>query len=291
MGVSSTKFLLQSLFLALLLCVLAACEMFWLPHSPRGYIMPKPHRIILEKKLNEISGLFYLPGENAMLAIADDKRKIYRLTPDGQVSNYFEQDFFEQQDFEDVVKVDDVVYALISNGTILSIRNTDSGLVVSQHPFPSTEKTDFETVYYDPAARGLIMVCKSCAFEKGEGVRTAFRFDLATRRFDSQPYYTIESKAVRDILKDGKIDFNPSGAAIHPIEKRLYILSSAGQLLVITDTKGRVQEAYRLKPNFYPQAEGIAFAANGDMFISNEAKYGKPSLMVLQYKPTGNQQK
>jgi uncharacterized protein YjiK len=284
MGVLTNKLLSKFLPCSLLVILLTSCEMIWLPHSPQGYILPKPHRIILDKKLNEISGLWFLPEERAMLTIADNKQKIYKLSPEGQVSNYFEEDFAKQQDFEDVVKADGVVYALVSNGTIISIRNTDSGLVVTHHPFWSEEKNDFETLYYDPDARGLIMVCKSCAFERGKDVRTAFRFDLATQRFDNQPYYAIASKSVRDILKDGKIDFNPSAAAIHPIEKRLYILSSAGQLLVIADTKGRVQEAYRLKPNFYPQAEGIAFASNGDMYVANEAKYGKPSLLIITYK-------
>lgn len=284
MGVLMNKSLTKFLPCSLLLLLCTSCEMFWSPHSPHGYVLPKPHRIILDKKLNEISGLSFLPDEQAMLAIADDKRKIYKVTPEGAISNYFEEDFAEeQQDFEDVVKVDGVVYALVSDGTIYSIRKTDSGLVVTNHPFPSEDKNDFETLYYDPAARGLIMLCKSCAFEK-KGMRTAFRFDLASQRFDNQPYYTIQSKAVADILKDGKIDFNPSAAAIHPIEKKLYILSSAGLLMVIADTKGKVLGAYRLKPNFYPQAEGIAFASNGDMYVSNEAKYGKPSLLKITYK-------
>lgn len=284
MDVLMHKFLTKFLPCSVLFVLLTSCEMFWAPHSPPGYILPKPHRIILDKKLNEISGMSFLPGEQAMLAIADDKKKIYKLAPDGAITDYFEEDFAkEQQDFEDVVKVDGVVYALVSDGTIMAMRRIDSGLVVTNYPFPSEEKNDFETLYYDPAARGLIMLCKSCAFEK-KGVRTAFRFDLATQRFDSQPYYTIESKAVADILKDGKIDFNPSAAAIHPIDKRLYILSSAGLLLVITDTKGKVLGAHRLKPNFYPQAEGIAFASNGDMYVSNEAKYGKPSLLKITYK-------
>lgn len=284
MGVLPNKLLSKFLPCSILFVLLTSCEMFWSPHSPHGYVMPRPHRIILEKKLNEISGLDYLPDEQALLAIADDKKKIYKLSPKGKVSNYFEEDIAEeQQDFEDVVKVDGVVYALVSDGTILSMRKTDSGLVVTNHPFPSEEKNDFETLYYDPGAKGLIILCKSCAFDK-KGVRTAFRFDLASQQFDNQAYYNIPSKSVANILKDGKIDFNPSAAAIHPIEKRLYILSSAGLLLVIADLKGKVQEAYRLKPNFYPQAEGIAFASNGDMYVSNEAKYGKPSLLKITYK-------
>ena len=286
MGVFPNNLLAKFLSFGFVLTLCTSCEMMWSPSSPKKYVMQKPHRVIIEKKLNEVSGLSFLPAENALLAIADDKPKVYSLSTDGlTITDYFGEDFAEeQQDFEDVVKVAEIVYALVSNGTIMSIRKTDSGLVVKDHPFPSTDKNDFETLYYDPGAKGLIMLCKTCAFDKGEGTVSAFRFDLQTLQFDPQPYYSLESQAVRDILKDGKIEFKPSAAAIHPIEKRLYILSSAGLLIAITDTKGKVQEAYRLRPNFYPQPEGIAFASNGDMYISNEAKYGKPSLLKLIYK-------
>jgi uncharacterized protein YjiK len=245
--------------------------------------------MILDKKLNEISGLFYLRDENSFLAIADNKQKVYRVTVDGKVSDYFEDQFAEQDDFEDVVKVDSSVYVLISSGNIIDIKRGESGLITKTYEFPttdSTNKNDFETFYYDSVAKSLILLCKECEIEKGKGVRTAYRFDLQTQQFDPAPFYTIPLKQVADRLKDGKVAFNPSAAAFDPISGRLYILSSAGQLLVSTDRKGKVQEVFRLNPTFYPQAEGIAFASNGDMYISNEAKLGKPTLLWIPYKST-----
>ena len=80
------------LCMALLLFTATSCELFWSPKSPHGYVVPRPHKMILEKKLNEISGLFYLPDENSFLTIADNKQKVYRVAIDGKVSNYFEED-------------------------------------------------------------------------------------------------------------------------------------------------------------------------------------------------------
>jgi uncharacterized protein YjiK len=277
------------IFTSILLTTLTSCELFWSPKSPHGYVVPRPQKMILEKKLSEISGLYYLPDENAFLTIADNKQKVYRVTIDGKVSNYFEQDFAEQDDFEDVVKVDSSVYVLVSDGTIIDIKRTDSTLITNKYHFPttdSTNKNDFETLYYDSASKGLIILCKECEIESGKGVRTAYRFDLHTRQFDTAPYYTIPTKSVADRLKDGKIDFNPSAAAFNPINKQLYILSSAGHLLISTDGKSKVLEVFRLNPTLYPQAEGIAFASNGDMYITNEAKLGKATLLRIPYKST-----
>ncbi len=266
---------------------LMGCDLMWKPNSPKGYMMRRPEKTILDKKVNEISGLNYLQDEKTLIAIADDKKKIYKLSTKGEVEDYFDPEL-PSSDFEDVVKVGNTIFTLVSNGTIFEINNTDSGISTTNHPFWSTEKNDFETLYYDSTSKGLIILCKSCAFEKGKKQRTAFRFDISTRQFDRTPYFAISSGSVRDILKDGKVDFNPSAAAIHPVEKKLYILASSGHLMVISDLKGKVEQVYRLNPTFYPQAEGIAFASNGDMYISNEAKLGKPTLLKLSYKPNGH---
>jgi hypothetical protein len=192
--------------------------------------------------------------------------------------------FGASNDYEDLVKIDTTIFVLVSNGTIMAVpMNVKDSSSTIEYPFWSKDKNDFETLYYDPAVNGLIMLCKSCEADKGKKVRSAYRFDLSKRMFDSAAFYSISIKAVEDVLKDSDAEFKPSAAAIHPIEKQLYILSSSGQLMVIADTKGKVITAFRLHPDRNPQAEGIAFAPNGTMFISNEGKYGKPTLQVFTY--------
>ncbi len=275
--------------LLVLLCFVlffSGCELLWKPSTPKNYNLRRPEKMIIEKKLNEISGLFYIKEENHLITIADDKKKIYSLTTDGKVGDYYDPEL-PSQDFEDVVKVGSTVFVLVSTGTIIATTNTDTGLVSIEYPFWSTEKNDFETLYYDSTAKGLIVLCKSCALDKGKKTKTSYRFDLTTRQFDKKPYYAIKTKEVADALKDGKTDFKPSAAAIHPLNNKLYILASSGNLLIIADKMGKIEEAFRLNPMLYPQAEGIAFAPNGDMYISNEAKLGKATLLKLAYKHQG----
>ena len=251
--------------------------------SPPGYQLNRPAKEILKKKLAEISGIFYVPEEKTILAIADDEGMVFAMDSLGKnIFDYLPKPFAETQDYEDIVKLDSIIFVLVSDGTILQINKNAE--IISRAKVPLSGKNDFESIYYEPSSNGIIILCKKCALEKNKKARTAFRFDIGTNKFDSGSYYTISTQAVNDILKDGEAEFSPSAAAIHPLQKKLYILSSAGNLLVITDLKGKVERAFRINPDLFPQAEGIAFTPRGDMYISNEAKLGKPSLLTFRYR-------
>ena len=252
--------------------------------SPAGYDINKPQKENLGKVLNEISGITFNGDDNSLIAISDSKPKVFEINLDKQkLKDYTDRVVPPNSDVEDVVKLDSAVYVLSSKGIIYEVpKKKDSGQV-RPYRFWSTDQNDFETLYYDASVNGLIMVCKKCPVDKGKDVRTAYRFDLAKKQFDSGAFYTLSTIDVKKLLNDDNAKFEPSAAAIHPINKRLYILSSAGNVLVIADTRGKIIEAYELNPNQFPQAEGIAFAPNGDMFISNEGKYGAPTLQEFKY--------
>jgi hypothetical protein len=253
--------------------------------SPVGYDLNKPEKVQLGKVLNEISGLAFNPENNSLLSISDSKRKVIEINLlKHKLKDYTGNVVPPDSDIEDLVRTDSVIYMLASKGIIYAVpphKQDTTG--VRAYPFWSHDRNDFETLYYDPIAKGLIMLCKTCAGEKEEGLHNGYRFDLKTRQFDTTAYYTIDDRNVKEVLKDDNGKFRPSAAAIHPVSRRLYILSSAGNLLVVADTHGQIIEAYQLNPDLYPQAEGIAFAPNGDMFICNEGKYGNATLLMFKY--------
>jgi uncharacterized protein YjiK len=254
--------------------------------SPEGYNLRKAQKMELGKVLNEISGIAFDSDSNILLAVADSKKKVIAINPKSRKLHDVVKDFAEQADFEDLVLMGDTIYVLVSNGTIMAVpRGGKDTSTTRVYPFWSDEKkNDFESMYYDPSVKGLIMVCKSCVVDKDQQVRSAYRFDLETHSFDTTAYFTLSTKDVKQALKNDDANFKPSAAAIHPINKRLYILASAGNLLVVADTKGHIIEAYNLNPDEHPQAEGIAFAPDGGMFISNEGKYGTPTLQYFPYR-------
>ncbi len=253
--------------------------------SPEGYHINTPQKLELGKVLNEISGITYNNDHNTLLAICDSKEKIFELNvKKPKLKDYTDKVVGPDSDLEDLVKVNETVYLLSSNGTIHEVNNSQKDSTVNQSfPFWSSDQNDFESLYYDPSVKSLVMICKTCSFDKGKQIRSAFRFDLETHSFDTTAFFEISTEEVKKVMKDNDVKFDPSAAAIHPMNKKLYILSSAGNALVITDTRGKVIEGYHLNPDEDPQAEGIAFAPNGDMYISNEGKYGKPTLQVFHF--------
>jgi uncharacterized protein YjiK len=107
---------------------------------------------------------------------------------------------------------------------------------------------------------------------------------MGTWQFSDTPAYQINVDDIEKITGDPITQFKPSAALIHPIEKRLYILAAVNRLLVITDLNGKVQEAYNLRHTVFKQPEGIAFAPNGDMYISNEsADEAQANILKFKY--------
>jgi len=253
--------------------------------SPQGYDLNNPKRSELGKALNEISGLCYNKSDSSLLAISDSKEKVFQIDlKSRQLKDYTTKVVESGSDVEDIVKLDTSLFLLKSKGILVEIPDKAKDTsAIKTYDLGLEGSNDFETLYYDPSAQGLILLCKTCAREKGTGVRTAFRFDLRSRTFENTAFFTISRGQVKTLLKNADAKFEPSAAAFNPVNKRLFILSSAGNLLVVADNRGQVIEAYTLNPDLYPQAEGIAFAPNGDMYISNEGKNGAPTLLHFPY--------
>lgn len=129
------------------------------------------------------------------------------------------------------------------------------------------------------------MLCKECSHEKKTGVRVAYRFDLTTNTFDPAPAYTIDITEIQGMLNDDKAEFKPSAAGINPANGKLYIVASVGKLLVVADKNtGKPEQVFRLDPVMYNQPEGMTFAPNGDLYISNEGGEGIATILKFNYK-------
>jgi len=73
--------------------------------------------------------------------------------------------------------------------------------------------------------------------------------------------------------------------AFHPKTGKLFLLSSADQLLFVLNMNNEIEYIERLNPDLFKQPEGITFMENGDMFISNEGKKKSATLVRFKYSP------
>jgi hypothetical protein len=270
-GKAKIKTLPMWKILPFFLLVLAGCESKRVIYTPTGYNISAPDDHDLGTKLNEISGICWV-SDSVMLANNDEAGKIFAINlRDMSDKDYRNVKFGKKEDYEDIVKVGDAIYILVSTGKILKVTNyNDESSIVAETVAELPGKgNEFESLYYDAEDSSLVMLCKDCHKEK-DAIRSAYRYDLATKTLADSPYYRFSMDELRQKLNDSGVEFRPSAAAINPKDNKVYMVSSIGKLMVVTDKKGKIEQAFHISGIMFPQPEGITFASNGDMFISNE---------------------
>ena len=256
----------------LFLILLISCNGNRIRYTPRGYNITKPQTMNLGTRLDEISGICWV-SDSIILANNDESGRIFAINimEPGNL-DYTNVKFGEKDDYEDIVKVDSAIYLLVATGKIVRVMNYQDETNIQAETvaeLPGVEN-EFESLYYDKDINSLIMVCKDCHREKNK-IRSAYRYDLSSNKLIDSPYYQIQMDQIRKITEDAEVDFRPSAASINPIDKKVYLVSSIGKLMVVVNAKtGKVEQAFGISALLFPQPEGITFSDKGDMFISNE---------------------
>ncbi len=148
--------------------------------------------------------------------------------------------------------------------------------------FPFGTENEFESMYYNDSTNKLVMICKDCDEDKKKSL-TTFTFDPATLNF-SDSSYSINVKELAEKMKVKTFRFKPSAAAVNPITKDLFIISSINKLLLVVDLQHQIKGAYKLHPGLFKQPEGITFSDDGKLIISNEsADVGTANLLIYDY--------
>ena len=267
-------------------------------HSNRSfqYDLDLPdERYLLPGYLQEISGISYYQ-EDKILCVQDEKAVIYVLGLDkkGIINRY---EFGNKGDYEDIAVINQTAYVLRSDGRVFGIENFDKeNRKVKEYNTPLSTKNDTEGLVYDEFSNSLFIACKgSPSVEKEnphKGYKAIYKFVIGEMKLLKKPEFLIDlnksdsysdvnlltgsflGKVKKHQLAERLASFQPSGLAIHPFNNEIYIISSAGKILVILDRKGKVLDLQDLNSNIFYQPEGICFSPSGDMFISNEGRRG-----------------
>jgi uncharacterized protein YjiK len=254
--------------------------------SPPHYNFSQSLPIKLDLRLKEVSGIIWDNHKDEFIAHNDEKGMVFYLDKNnGGILRDFE--FSEEKgDYEDIAMVKGDVFVLRSDGMLFRIVTDSTGKQKSFDlgKIELSGKNDFETLYYDPDKRALIMLCKNCSSDDKKVV-SAYAYYPDSIGFVNKPIFTIDVAKVEQLSQRETSRFQPSAARIHPVLKKLFIISSASNQLVIADTDGNVESVFMLAKKLFPQPEGLTFKTNGEMFISNEALSSKATVLKFNYIP------
>ncbi len=258
-------------------------------------------KYILPKSLKEISGLTIIDSTTAV-CVQDENGILFFY--DLLSSTIKTQKIFAADgDYEGVACVNNSIYVLRSDGVLFEIVDYRAEkLVVTIHQ-TGIPVDDYEGLCYDVDNNRLLIACKGRGGKIGalKDQKEIYDFNLGTKRASSKPVMELSISAVKKFalknykgfpvkevkkteVKEADIKFLPSEIGIHPISKKLYLLSAADRCLFIFNMKGEVESIEQLKENLFHKSEGLSFFKNGDMLISNEADDEDPILLRLNYR-------
>ena len=288
------------LCLAIIFLTLSQCKNDITIEKSTGYNFKSPDESIeLPSLLHEISGVTYIDSlnfaciqdENGILFIYDTReRKIKR-----------EFKFFSKGDYEGIARVDDTIFVLRSDGVLLEIADYKSDSIIVVPYQTNIPSKDNEGLCYDSENRRLLIACKEST-GKGElskDNRYVFSFNLDSMHLVPDPVFSFNIEELKAFAKTNKVKlplkgkkkglkvetvlkFQASEIAIHPLSKRMFILSAEDYMLFVFDKTGEIEQMVMLNHTMFNQPEGITFLENGDMLISNEGP-GKGPATLLRF--------
>jgi hypothetical protein len=254
------------------------------PYSfPASYDYPNSKKITLPKSLAEISGIAF--HQESIWAVNDEQGILYQVDIEtGKILKKVE--FGKKGDYEDLVIIGATAWVLKSNGDLYQVRNFESETFETEiFEFPLMQERDFETLLFLENENSLLLICKTCEWDKGKSESSIFGFDLEQREYNPAPWGKTKKSDWKEILskeQSKNLKIAPSAIAIHPKTGDLFMISHTGKWLMITDARFQPKEIHFLDPLVFTQPEGITFDREGNLFISNESKAGDPHILKFQ---------
>jgi WD40 repeat protein len=267
-----------------------------------GYNLTSPDAIlILPDILHEISGITII--DSITVACIQDEKGIVFIYNIRKNEIKSQLNFHIKGDYEDIVRVGRNLYILRSDGALFEISDFESEnchLDLFETGIPAK---DNEGLCYDMDNDRLLIACKGRTGKGDENKdkRSIYSFDLATKTLSAKSAFTFDVNALlkfalknkiklktrkikKDPVPEPVLKFRTSAICIHPVTKKLFLISSEDHLLFIFDINGRIEHVEKLNHKMFIQPEGLTFTNNGDMLISNEGRDKSPTILRFNYK-------
>ncbi len=284
------------IFCSLLVFTLFNCSTASREHIA-GYDFSTPDTyFVLPDTLHEISGLTCI-DRNSFACIQDENGILFIYNAEKNVlENQFI--FHIDGDYEGITRVGKTIYILRSDGTLFEISDYQTDSFKLNSYITAIPANNNEGLCYDKENNRLLIACKG-KIGKGpefKDKRVIYGFDLRTKQLTTDPVIEFDLQSIKKYalvnelkvpsrtkkkgnVSEPVIKFRTSAIHIHPVTKKLFLLSAADHLLFVFDLDGNIEHIELLDSAMFNKAEGIAFFENGDMLITNEGQDKKPTLL------------
>lgn len=238
----------------------------------------------LPKELDEISGLAF-SGDGRLFAHGDQDATIWQLDArDGRVlktfsvaSNGTDPGMGKKQaksgplagDFEDLQIVGDRFYLISSNGILAEFREGADGASVpyTAHDTGLGKTCEIEGLAYDSAGRSLLILCKIPHEDRYRNQIVIFAWSLDRQAADTAPRIRVDYSR---LAGTGQRTFHGSAMTFAPDRRSLVLVAGPQKSFVELGLDGEVLSSGGLDEKAHRQPEGIAFAPDGTLLISDE---------------------
>lgn len=269
----------------LALCLLACNEpTHTQPLNMPGYDWSALQKVTLHYNLNEISAIRYDAKTGKFITVNDEQGILYLLNgKDHSIASSVK--FGKAGDYEGLEIVGNTTYVLESNGDLTKVTGSTT-LKITTYDFDEGKKIEFESMLLNDKDQWLMLVSKYSAHDKKESATHIYAFDLRSDSYIKGAVRKIPWQQVNDKLPNGEQvkTLHPSAIAQHPTTGDIYMVASIEKVIVIFDKDWQVKYAARLDRKMFKQPEGITFDSEGNMYIANEARGGKPNIIIVPIK-------
>lgn len=250
----------------------------------------------LPGSLVELSGMQSI--DDKLIACLQDEDGVIYLFDREQQKVVREISWGPGGDYEGIAGDSQDLYVLKSDGTIFKVSNYNSSpaLTVRKWKTKPEKSCDAEGLFLMDGAV-LLLACKGGK----DNLRNIWAFDLEKERLQERPFLQISLAALENAVLSSSLDrfslgvkklldpkgesgiLAPSGIAIHPHTKDLYIISAASKLLVVFTAAGELKNITALPASIFIHPESITFTPAGDLLIGNEGKGAEASILFFKY--------
>ena len=233
--------------------------------------------------LEEISGLA-MTRDNRLLAHNDERGVIFEINyRNGSIAKAFQLTDMKNpvaSDFEGIATIDDQIYLVTSSGRIYECREGTAGESVLFNVYTTGVGRDceIEGLTYDESKRALLLMCKDARSEDLEGQLAVYHWSIDEKQIRKDAHTVIPVIEFSQHIKGKK--FQPSGIERHPMSGNYFIVAARQGAIAEITPGGKVIAVREFPAQWHRQVEGITFAADGTLIVSDEGA-GKRARLTL----------